>query len=386
MATFGLSPDGFNRKRLADIKIELEDAYKLVFGDNIDVSSQSVFGQLIGIHSEREADLWEQSEFVYNAFYPSTAQGVQLSNVVTLNGITRQEATKSTVTITCSGTDGTVLPIGSIVSTSDTKEQFVSISAGTISGGSVAIAFESVNDGAIEALSGTLTVIDTPIFGWTSANNINDAVLGQNEETDAELRERRVQSTQALGQNLVDSLFGQLLDLDDVTGALVISNGTDSTDANGIPPHQFLTVIEGGDIEEIANTIWLNTPQGIASYGSLTEVIIDSQGFTQNILYSRPAEIDIFFKVTIVTDASEYPVTGDTDVQEAIAAYGNANFGIADDVILSQFYTAINTVPGIISIDLRIGLLVSPTGTSNLPIDVEEISKYDTTRVEVISS
>ena len=35
---FGLSPDGFNRKRLADIKTELEDAYRLIFGDNIDVS------------------------------------------------------------------------------------------------------------------------------------------------------------------------------------------------------------------------------------------------------------------------------------------------------------------------------------------------------------
>ena len=223
---FGLSPDGFNRKRLADIKTELEDAYRLIFGDNIDVSPQSVFGQIIGIHSEREADLWEQAEFVYNAFYPSTAQGVQLSSVVTLNGIVRQEATKSTVTITCTGTNGTVIPIGSIVSTSDTKEQFVSITAGTIVAGTASIAFQSVNDGAIAATAGTLTVIGTPIFGWTTANNSNDAVLGRDEETDAEFRERRILSTQALGQNLVDSLFGQILNLDNVTDALVISNGS----------------------------------------------------------------------------------------------------------------------------------------------------------------
>jgi len=382
---FGLSPDGFNRKRLSDIKSELEASYKLIFGDNIDVSPQSVFGQIIGIHSEREADLWEQAEFIYNAFYPSTAQGVQLSNVVTLNGIVRQEATKSTATITCTGANGTIIPIGSIVSTSDTKEQFVSITEGTIAAGTTSIAFESVNDGAIEAVAGTLTVIDTPIFGWEAANNSNDAELGQDEETDAELRDRRTLSTQALGQNLVDSLFGQISNLDNVTDVLVISNGTDGI-VDGIPPHQFLTVVEGGDVEEIANTIWLNTPQGIASHGASTEAIIDSQGFTQDIKYSRPAEIDIYFKVTIVTDPALYSISGDVDVQAAIANYGNSNFGISDDVILSQFYTAINTVPGIISIDLRIGLSASPTGTANLAIGLEEISKYDTTRVEMIVS
>jgi len=383
---FGLTPDGFNRKRLSNIKDELEASYKLIFGDNIDVSPQSVFGQIIGIHSEREADLWEQAEFVYNAFYPSTAQGVQLSNVVTLNGIVRQEATKSTATITCIGTNGTVIPIGSIVSTSDTKEQFVSISTGTIVGGTVSIAFESVSDGAIEAVAGTLTIIDTPIFGWESANNLNDATVGQDEETDAELRERRVLSTQSLGQNLVDSLFSQISNLDNVTDALVISNGTDITDINGIPPHQFLTVIEGGDVTEIADAIWKNTPQGIGSYGALTEIIVDSQGFNQDVMYSRPAEVDIYFKVTIVTDPVTFPVTGEADVQNAIATYGNSNFGINDDVILSQFYTPINSIPGIISIDLRIGLSASPTGTANLPITVEEISKYDTTRVEMIVS
>lgn len=382
---FGLTPDGFNRKRLADIKTELEEAYRLIFGENIDVSPQSVFGQIIGIHSQREADLWEQSELVYNAFYPSTAQGVQLSNIVTLNGIVRQEAIPSTVTITCAGTDGTVITQGSIVSTSDTKEQFASLADGTIIGGVVNIAFESVNAGPIEALAGTLTVIDTPIFGWQTASNSIGAQLGQDEETDAELRERRIKSTQALGQNLVDSLFGQISNLDNVTSALVISNGTDSTDANGIPPHQFLTVIEGGEVQEIANTIWLNTPQGIDSYGSLTEIIVDSQGFNQEINYSRPAEEDIYFKLTISTDSS-FPATGQDDIKSAIVAFGSSNFGIGDDVLLSNFYTPINSVPGITSIDLRMGLSASPSGTSNLVIDVEEISKYDISRIELITS
>ncbi len=79
MAEFGLTIDGFNRKRLADIKAEKEAAFKLVFGDNINLNPQSNFGQIIGIESESESLVWELAEFTYNAFYPSTAQGVQSS-------------------------------------------------------------------------------------------------------------------------------------------------------------------------------------------------------------------------------------------------------------------------------------------------------------------
>jgi len=298
--------------------------------------------------------------------------------------IERQEATFSTVTLTVTGTDGAVIPQGTGFSTSDTSEVFLSDSEITIAG-ATSLTATAENSGQIEAVAGTITVITNPIFGLDTVNNPNDASLGEAEETDAELRARREKSTQALGQNLTDSLFGQLLDLDDVTSALVRSNGTDATDANGIPPHSFLTVIEGGEVADIANTIWMNNPQGIASHGSLTEIIVDSQGFSQEINYSRAAEIDIFFSLTISTD-SNFPATGQDDIKAAMVTFGSTNFGIGKDVLLSQFYTPINSVVGVTSIDLKIGTTASPTGTSNITIGLEQISKYDTTRIELIVS
>jgi uncharacterized phage protein gp47/JayE len=385
MAVFGLTPNGFNRKRLADIKTELETSYKLIFGDNIDVSPQSVFGQIIGIHSEREADLWEQSENVYNAFYPNTAQGVSLSNLVSLNGITRQNATSSKVTIDCTGTDGTLIPVGSLVSTSDTGEQFVSLSDGTITAGTVSIPFESINKGKVIALATTLSVIDTPIFGWSGANNPLDANLGQDEETDAELRDRRLKSALALGQNLTDSLYGQLLDIPDVTSALVISNGSTTTSPDGIPPHQFLSVIEGGDLSVILSTIWSNTPQGINSYGASSGTIVDSQGINQTVMYTRPTNIDIWFDLTIGTDTT-FPSNGVDLIKANMVTLGSDNFGIGDDVLLSNFYTAINAVNGVTSMDLKIGLAANPTGTTNLVINNDQISKYDVSRITVTTA
>ena len=379
----GLSAAGFERKRLTDIKTELEDALKLSFGDNIDLTPQSGFGQFVGILSEAFSDQCESQENVYSSQYPSTAQENQLSNVVMYNGIERQDATNSTVTATISGVAGTVISVGSKASVASTGLVFETLSEVIIGGGgSITVAMQSVDAGSIEAASGTLTVIETPIFGWTSITNSLDAAIGRDEETDAELRIRRELSTQALGQNLVDSLFGQLLNISGVEDAVVISNGTDAV-VDGIPAHQFLSAILGGDNDEIAQVIWNNTPQGILSFGATTVAIIDDQGFSQDVKFTRPGDIEIYFKIDITIDAAEFPGTGSADIKAAVVAYGIANFKISDDVIRSEFYTPINSISGILTIDLFIGLGASPSGTSNLVIDPDEVSRYDVSRVEV---
>lgn len=377
----GLTPSGFERKRLTDIKSSLEQSLKNAFGENIDLDPQSGFGQFVGIISEAISDQWESQENVYNSQYPSTAQQNQLSNVVQYNGITRQDATKSTVVGTIAGTDGTVIPAGTVASVQFTGCRFVTIKDVTISGPTL-VDLESEDSGPVQAIAGTLTVIETPIFGWTSITNSNDAIVGRSEESDAALRIRRELSTQALGQNLSDALFGQLLNIPAVEDAVVVSNGTDLVSPEGIPAHTFLSSIIGGDDNEIANTIWKNTPQGIDSFGSTTINITDSQGFTQEIKFTRPSEIEIYFEVNIQTNTN-FPGTGEDEIKQAIVDYGIENFKISDDVILSRFYTPINTVKGITSIQLFIGITSNPTGTSNITIDFDEISRYSTSRVEV---
>lgn len=381
---FGLTAEGFNRKRLADIKAEKEAAFKLVFGNNINLNPQSNFGQIIGIESESEALVWELAELVYNAFYPSTAQGAQLSNLVTLNGIERRAATSSTVVLTLTGTEGTIIPAGSLVAIPNNTEQFRTDLDATIASGTATVNATAVNSGPVVALAGSITQIDTPVFGWQTVTNSSDAIEGTNEETDAELRERQQVSTQSSGQNLADTLFGQLSNLDNVTSASVISNGTDLT-VDGIPPHQFLSIIQGGANSDIADIIWNNTPQGILSFGAVTEQIIDSQGFPQDIKFSRPTEKDIYFDVTVTTD-SNYPGTGDQDIKENILAFGQANNEIGDDVILSQFYTPVNQVPGVISIVIKISFTSPATGATNLTIAFNEIANYDLTFITVTSS
>lgn len=93
---FGITDAGFQKKRIADIKPEIEDVLRNTFGNQINLTPQSVFGQLVGILAEREGLIWDAMQDVYNSQYPDTAFGVSLDNVAALSGITRQGAIRST--------------------------------------------------------------------------------------------------------------------------------------------------------------------------------------------------------------------------------------------------------------------------------------------------
>ena len=380
----GLTPTGFDRKRLVDILSDIETAQKAIFGENIDLNSESRFGQLNGILSEAISDAWESQEDVYESFIPASSSGVSLSDLVQLNGIRRDDGDNSTVTATITGTVGLVIPAGSQASVVGTEAVFETLASLTIpAAGFDDVAMASVDEGEIAAEPATLTQIETPIFGWTAITNASAANLGNLEETDAELKVRREISTAAGGNNLADACAAQLKNLDGVTDAIVIDNKTDAVDANGLDPHTFAPVIIGGAANAIANVVWSNTPQGINSFGSLTENITDGQGFTQVINYSLASDIDIHFKFDLTTD-SDYPGDGDAQVKAAAVAHGQANFGIFDDVILSAFYTPINTIPGIIGIVITMNVTGAPiVETANITIAFDEISRYDIANISI---
>lgn len=112
MATdYGISTEGFRKKRLADIKLEIENELKSLLGNNINLLPTSVFSQLIGVYSERESSIWELAELVYNSQYPNSADGVNLDNVMTLLGVTRLPQTKTLQkSVHLLGDAGTVIP------------------------------------------------------------------------------------------------------------------------------------------------------------------------------------------------------------------------------------------------------------------------------------
>lgn len=129
---FGLTPTGFQPKQLQDIKTEIQQELSAAFGQNLDFLPESVFGQIVGIFSEREALIWQLGEAIYASQYPQGAEGTSVDNILALNNLRRLGATASKTAPTDTdgtpglilyGTPGTVIPAGSLISVLGTPSQ-----------------------------------------------------------------------------------------------------------------------------------------------------------------------------------------------------------------------------------------------------------------------
>ena len=93
------------------------------------------------------------------------------------------------------------------------------------------VAARSVDTGAIVGASGDLTVIDTPVGGWSSVINVLDADPGRDVATDEELRILAESDLTRPGGETPDAIRQTLLALADVESVTVFYNSTDTTDA-----------------------------------------------------------------------------------------------------------------------------------------------------------
>lgn len=392
MSDYGIQPEGFKRKRLNQILSDLNAEVKAIFGENFDVSPQSPDGQINGVVSGSYADLWEIAEESYNAFNPKAATGNALSALVTINGIERQAATATQAVVQLTGIAGAVVPAGSIVATGDGSVQFEIPEDVILNGlGEGEITVEATETGPLPASAGTITVIETPVAGWDTVNNTDPAITGSNEETDPELRSRRERSVASNSQNVVDSIFSAVGDVDGVTNVVVRENDTETTDADGVPPHHVHVVVSGGDDTEIAQQIFTKKPAGIGTFGSESVSVDDDQGIPHNIKFNRPTDVVIYVIVNVTQIGSEYPVDGDELIKQAIVDYANGeliagrSFDLGEDVIQTELYTPVNTVPGHQIDSILIGTSSPPTLSDNITITADEIASFLTSNVTVNS-
>lgn len=126
-----LNAAGYSRKRLEEIKLEIEADIIAEFGE-VNTSPDSVFGQLIGIFAKQLSDVYQDAEDVYFSQYINTAEGVSLDNAVSLIGLARLGATFSRVNAAVTGDHGTAIPANSQVEVEETGEIFINPSANVI--------------------------------------------------------------------------------------------------------------------------------------------------------------------------------------------------------------------------------------------------------------
>jgi len=320
--------------------------------------------------------------------YDATSLDVEnaLNGLSSLSSVVVAGDFSSGFTITFEGDDGgephpllIVLDNTLELSSSPVTTTIVETTAGQAN--SSAIVFAEVV-GEISAPAGSLTVIENPITGLDAVFNNEDAIIGRDIESDADLKLRRAQSLQRAGAGTLGAIVSILADLEGVTAVVGFENIT-FIELAGRPPKSFEIVIDGSDLATIAPLIWENKPAGIETFGALTEGIIDSQGFPQNVKFSRPTDLDIYVEIDLTTN-SDFPSNGLTIAEQAILDFGNA-LGIGRDIIVyPQLICALNDIPGITDVAIRIGTSAGPTLDDNIIVAANEISRWDSGRTTVI--
>ncbi len=226
---------------------------------------------------------------------------------------------------------------------------------------------------SIEVVSATAAALGFAV-GTGSGYAGRDATLGDDLETDTELRARRVDDLDRAGASTLDTLRAQLLDVDNVVDAVVYHNKTDLTDGFGRLPHTFHAIVYAPQAltSDIAETIFANTPLGIDDKGSQTANVTDSQGDVHAVRWDNATAITIHVDVDIDVLASAY--AGDQAVKDAIRAYFDP-LRINDDVISAAVKARVLGVAGVYDVtDFDIATAGPPSGDANIPIAFNEIA------------
>lgn len=394
----GVSPDGYEAKRLADVLTDagqqLETVTDPVTGESLqpDFGSEDPVMQIVKVPLEATAEAWQAAQLMYQQFDPSKATGPSLYGLVQLNGINQQDASQSTVMLTLTGTPAAIIPAGQLVSDADNKNQWSTLSEVTLDGAGVGTTqAQCVTFGPITAEIGTLTNIVTPFPGWTSVNNPLAAVAGRNLETDTELRQRRARSTMAPAASPVESVYANLANIPGVTYVRVRQNNTLTVDANGIPGKSVAAVIVGGDNLEIAYTLLARTGVTASWFGNTSQVLFDEQGESYDVRWTVPTPLPIYVEIELeIINPSQFPGDGIQQMKDAIIAYaqgGAPALGIDDGfsttgfppgatVVLSRLYTPINFIPGHRVVSLLIGTSPSPSGAADIATPWDEFPLF----------
>lgn len=309
-----LTANGLETKDIEDLRTELNDGFKAIYGDDINIDPNSQDGQQINIFAQGGVDLRELLQQVNANFDPDEAQGRVLDQRVAINAITRNGGTYTFTPVEI--TTDTALNLVGLDDQSDELEPTVSNlytvkdDAGTefylldsisiVSAGVQSLTFRAAEIGRVEIQVNTITSPVTVIAGVTNINNPSGPLsIGVNEESDADLKVRRRSSVAIPSLGYLDGIEAALNNLDGVTTARASENNTSITDSDGTPGHTFWAIVEGGDETEIGVIIYKKKSSGSGMRGA-ESVSIPRPNNREFIAYfDRPGSEDLYIRFSV---------------------------------------------------------------------------------------
>lgn len=363
-----LTENGIVIERLDRIIETLEQGFKQIYGQNINLAPDTPDGQMIGILAQMKMDIEELAENIYKQLDPNLASGAWLEQRVAYAGLVRRQASYSYLrSVILSGEPNAQLPAG-IVCTDPNKVRWVLVQNVRLNEqGSIRADFRSEELGAFSLPENVNLTVETVTLGLETIVTTEAAQIGEDEESDPELRQRFFLSRSQNSHSSIDAMHSAIANLPDVKNVVILENMHDYPDDNNVPAHSLNVIVEGGDNTAIARAIVEHKGAGTGLMGS-TEVTLNVAGAEQIYRFDRAANVDVAVYLNIVRDLDGTEI----DKEALKSMLTSKSFLIGKSVSLSRLYTPINKLEGFWVRELKIGRVGDVLKAENIELTPRE--------------
>lgn len=390
---------GLTIQTYEEILEDIQEEFRSRISTAIATSLGSMAGQLQRIMALREYQAQERALALYQALDPRLSEGVFQDRQNALLGLERLPNTSAVVSGTATGTSGTVINNGVLLTVGGsqfavTNGPYTIGAGGTVSG----VELTATEFGEVDVATLGAWTIDTPVTGFDSFADDSQSIYGRLVETSTEYRTRAEVERYRRSSQTLRAIEASVSSVEGVTYARAWDNiTTEPTDADGIPYGAINVVAEGGTDADVAQAILDAAPAGHDLYGwptpsgSFVSVTIGSGTLSEIVEFNRVTEFDLWIRVSVVTSTSEELAPDDADLEAAIDAalleYTTANWQIGTDVLPYKLIGAISAagIDGIDSITVEHSTTSGsgPWSSAKLPISIRQRAVYSSARLVV---
>ena len=354
-----LDETGLTVMSLPELTASITTSLQSIYGSDINVDSNSPDGQMINIYAQTAIDQREVLLDIYNMLSVENAYGVNLDNLVALNGITRTGATYTSAPVEVTADRALTLPALTYLLQDSAGFQWALAAAHTFSvAGTATLTFNCTTPGAVSPGANTIIQQATAVVGITGINNpsIAAVVIGVNEQTDADLKITRAKSFKLASVGPSGAITAALLAAG-ATDAITFENNTAGT-VGVIPAYSVYVIVNPASLydTQVAAAIASKKMPGVGMYGAKSQYTPVGANVFSTMKWDVAVVQALYVKATLI--AKKTGETFDTDaVKAAIAAivYSLGQTASIGDIITAIINFNSDIIPTVVGVCATVG-------------------------------
>lgn len=320
----------------------LSDGYKGIYGQDIDLDQESPDGQRVAIEAQARADIEAALQWLYSQMDPDFNTGDMQQVIAKLHGLYLRPGSRSQRDLKVT-TDRPVLLYEGYKIRDQANQVWFVRQAVTVPAGTTTVTFFAEKFGKVTGLvSDTFTQL-TPELGVVSIISDVAVVVGRDEESPEEFRQRRNRSLENPATGSAGAIFAKVAQLAGVTDLNIGENDTKSNDPlTGIPANSVWLVVEGGAVSEITEVMVKQKGGGTGTKGSITgryvESLVRPDGTVLQIAHDLEFDRPVYKPLHIQLAARRKLANDPVDIDSLKLALASRVMHIGEGVDANEFY------------------------------------------------